>query len=533
MRKRTITKVLSLCLATALLLGSSTPLQTNATSNAKKVKNVILMIPDGMSVNATTLARYYLDEKGDKPLNLDQYVTALVKTRWANGPITDSAPAGTAYATGNKSVSGAIGVDASLIPRASLLEASQLEGKATGLIATSEFMHATPAAFSSHEVSRKNYSNIAEQMLNQKIDVLLATGAAKVDTTVLDIIGVAEQKGYTILDDRSELLDTNAKKVWGNFSGTIGDKNNLSYDIDRNKSLEPSLADMTKKAIELLNKDKDGFFLMVEGSKVDWAAHANDTVGIVTDTLAFDKAFKAAVDFAKKDGNTIVVSVTDHGNSGISIGNTYASPSYDKDVFSILDPIKDATKSAEGALALVDETKSDESLNLALKAYGIDPADTSIADEIAAFKANPTTVTLVNTMNTKCAIGYTTTGHTGEDVPLYVYAPKNVKLPKGIIDNTAVATFIASNIGVNLDNATKELFVDVTSKGQIDATINEFTCNTKDGKEVKIKANQSVAYIDGVAKDLKGEVAVYANNHFYVPKVLNDIVEGKATKKTK
>jgi alkaline phosphatase len=157
---------------------------------------------------------------------------------------------------------------------------------------------------------------------------------------------------------------------WSIYNG----KGNLSYDLDRDTSLEPSLAEMTTKAIELLKRDKDGFVLMVEGSKIDWAAHANDTVGVATDILAFDKAFKAAVDFAKADGHTIVIAVTDHGNSGITIGSN-ASPSYEKDVFSILAPLKGATKTAEGAMALVDSTKSEASLNGALKAYGIDPDD--------------------------------------------------------------------------------------------------------------------------------------------------------------
>ncbi|WP_434511120.1 alkaline phosphatase [Desulfitobacterium sp. AusDCA] len=521
MNKRTIKNSLSLSLIVALAFGVAVPQQASAASSAPTAKNVIMMIPDGMSVGATTLARYMLNEKGDVPLNLDEYVTAMVKTRWTNGPITDSAPAATAYATGNKTISGALGVDASLNPHASVLEAAQLEGKATGLIATSEFMHATPAGYSSHEVKRSNYAPIAEQMLNQKLDVLLGTGAAKVDTKVLDIIGIAKDKGYTVLNDRNELLATNADHVWGNFTGTISGKNNLSYDLDRDPAVEPSLAEMTTKAIELLNRDKDGFFLMVEGSKIDWAAHANDTVGIATDTLAFDKAFKAAVDFAKADGNTIVIAATDHGNSGITIGSN-ASTTYDKDGFGILAPLKGAAKTAEGAMVLVDKTKSEASLDSALKAYGIDPADAAIAKEIAAFKADPTTANLVKTMSTKCAIGYTTGGHTGEDVPLYVFAPAGVKLPKGVIDNTSVATFVADSMGVNLSEATSKLFVDVTSMGTMDTQTNEFTFNRKDGKLVKIKANQSVASVDGVPMDLDGQVAVYTDKHFYVPKQLVD-----------
>lgn len=529
MNNQIVKKTLALCLVAALTFGVAAAQKASAASIAPTAKNVIMMIPDGMSIGASTLARYMLNEKGDVSLALDEYVTAMVKTRWANGPITDSAPAGTAYAIGYKSISGALGVDSSLLPRANVLEAAQLKGKATGLISTSEFMHATPAAYSSHEAKRSNYVAIAEQMLNQELDVLLGTGAGKLDKKVLDIIGLAESKGYTILDDRSELLTTKANRVWGNFTATIGGMNNLSYDLDRNQSVEPSLAEMTTKAIELLNRDKDGFFLMVEGSKIDWAAHANDTIGIVTDTLAFDKAFKAAVDFAKADGNTIVIAVTDHGNSGITIGNSAASASYDKDLFSIFTPIKGATKTAEGAMALVDATKSEASLNSALNAYGINPADTSIATEIAAFKADPKTANLVKTINKKCAIGYSTFGHTGEDVPLYIYAPAGVKLPKGLIDNTDVADFVANSMGLNMSDATSKLFVDVTAMGTINEETKEFTFNTTGGKLVKIKPNQSVASVDGVAVDLDGQVAVYINKRFYAPKLLVDIANTTLT----
>lgn len=527
-----IKKGIVICMLAVLSIGAIVPNQnatatsTNSTEE-KDIKNVIMLIPDGMSVDATTLARYMLDEKGDIPLTMDEYVTALVKTRWANGPITDSAPAGTALATGNKSISGALGVDASLVPKASVLEAAQTLGKATGIIATSEFMHATPAAYTSHEVKRSNYATIAEQMLNQNLDVMFGTGAGKVDKATLDIITTAEALGYTIVDDRSELMNTKASKVWGNFSATIGGTNNLSYDIDRKKSQEPSLADMTSKAIKILSQDKDGFFLMVEGSKIDWAAHANDTVGIVNDVLAFDKAFKVAVDFAKKDGNTLVVSVTDHGNSGITIGNTYVSASYDKDPFSFLSPLKGATKTAEGALALVDTAKSAESLDNALKAYGIDPADTTIKAEIDAFKADPTTANLVKTMNKKAVIGYTTGGHTGEDVPLYVYAPANITLPKGVIDNTDVAKYIAAAMGVDLAEITGKLFIDITDKGTFDSATQTFTVKAANGKVITVKPNQSTASVDGVSYSLNGNVTVYINNRFYAPQELVDLIKAK------
>jgi len=507
-------RMLCVTVATAMTLISISIPTLAATT--PKAKNVIMLIPDGMSIGATALARYKLDSTGETDLTMSEYATALVKSSWANGPITDSAPAGTAYSTGNKSISGALGIDANKIPKATILEVAQLKGKATGLVATSEWMHATPAAFSSHEEKRSNYANIAEQMLNQNIDVLLGTGSAKVAPTTFDILTTANAKGYTVVNNKAEMLNATSNKIWGDFTATIGGKNNMSYDLDRNVNEEPSLEEMTKKAIDILSKDQDGFFLMVEGSKIDWAAHANDTAGIVGDTLAFDKAFKAAVDFAQADGNTVVVSVTDHGNSGISIGN-YNLNGYDRALFSILDPIKGATKSAEGALALLPNTDD------VLRAYGIDPADTTVKvkEAIDAFKSTPNSNNLVKTLNEKAYIGYSTYGHTGEDLPLYVYAPSNIEAPIGLIDNTDVAKFMADSLDVNLDDATNELFVDVTSKGTYNSITKEFSFT---GRNAKIKANQSYATIDGASINLDGQVAVFIDNKFYAPKKLVNLV---------
>lgn len=502
-------------------------------SSSSNVKNVILLIPDGMSVSATAIARYMLNgnEDGSNKLVMDQYATGLITTTWAHGPITDSAPAGTAYAIGHKSLNGSLGIDANKTPKATILEAAQLEGKAVGLIATSKFMHATPAAFSSHEMKRSNYATIAEQILNQDIDVLLGTGASKVDTKELDILAIAKSNGFEIASNKTEMQKSNAKKLWGNFSSITGGTSNLSYDIDRKIDEEPSLSEMTEKAIDVLNKNKSGFFLMVEGSKIDWAAHANDTIGIISDVLAFDEAFKVALDFAKKDGNTIVIAVTDHGNSGISIGS-YDLIGYDSAPFSILSPLKGATKTAEGAMSLLKEDKSN--ISEVLKAYGIHhdgytPADITskdrdtynnakVNDLITQFKNEPTASNLIKIMNQKAYIGYTTGGHTGEDVPVYIYAPKKVdKTPLiGVNENTDVAKFIADAMNLDLEKATQKLFIDVTNRTGAKLDGNVLTLN-ENGKTLVIKANQSIAKLNDKDVSLNGEIAVLIDGKFYIP----------------
>lgn len=525
--KNKVAKISALTMAAAIFTAPiASPIY--AAENSNVIKNVIMMIPDGMSTSTTALARYLLpdNEEGKTNLEFTKNPVAMVKTTWAQGPITDSAPAGTAYATGFKAMAGTLGMDEKYNPKASVLEAAQKEGKAVGVIATSEFMHATPASYTAHEMVRGNYAIITEQMLNQNLDVLLGTGSGQEAVKELDIKQYAKNEGFDVVTTRNALLNYNGTKLWGDFTNSSGTQQNMSYDLDRTAK-EPSLADMTKKAIEVLNKDKDGFFLMVEGSKIDWAAHANDTIGILSDVLAFDEAYKAAYDFAKKDKNTVILVVSDHGNSGISIGARHLD-GYDKAPFSILDPLSGAKKTAEGALALIAgvEKPTTAQLNQVLKAYGIDPADKTIKAEIDAFKKAPSTETLVVTMNKKAYIGYTTGGHTGEDVNLWGYAPDGVALPSGLIDNTDIPKYIENVMGLDLKAATKDLFVDVTNhKGAaIDSDTATLTL-TQNGKTAIVKANSSTASIDGTDKELNGEVAVYINGKFYVPQGLLDLMK--------
>nr|WP_274378706.1 alkaline phosphatase [Desulforamulus profundi] len=183
--QKSIALALSLCMFLSMFLWIG---QVPAEAG-KKAKNVIILIPDGMSVAGTTLARWY---QGGTPLAMDEMACGLVRTYSADAPIADSAPAGTAFATGHKSHTGYVGVlpDVANMPGlapiakgdekkpvATILEAAKLAGKATGLVATSEIMHATPADFSSHFPSRKNYDDLSEQQVYNRIDVVLGAGS--------------------------------------------------------------------------------------------------------------------------------------------------------------------------------------------------------------------------------------------------------------------------------------------------------------------------------------------------------------------
>ena len=368
-------KILSFLLATSMIVGAGAAVTVSAESDAlaannSQTKNIIIMIPDGQSVTDTTLARWY---KGGEPLAVDEMACGLVRTYSSDAPIADSAPSGTAYATGFKSHTGFVGVlpDVNTMPGmkplaetdkrkpvASILEAAQLLGKSTGLIATSEIMHATPADFSSHDPSRKNYDNLSEQEVYQDIDVVLGSGEYYLKPEGRkdgeNLVDELKNMGYDYITTPEEMKNSTSSKIWGMFA-----PKDLSYEMDRDASKQPSLAEMTEKAISVLSKNEKGFFLMVEGSKVDWASHANDPIGVISDTLAYDDAVKAALDFAKKDGNTVVISVTDHGNGGMTIGNKATDNDYDKRTLDeFIEPLKKATRTGEGVEKLFNADKS-------------------------------------------------------------------------------------------------------------------------------------------------------------------------------
>ena len=540
-------KWLSYVLASVVVLSSLTVMQNNAEVEAKKSKksptNVIMLVMDGASNNAVSLARWY---KGEN-LAMDGILTGAVTTYSAESAITDSAPAGTALATGRKSNSGYVGVLPSKVdmpgvkenpanaftPVANVLEGAKQLGKATGIVATSEIQHATPASFSSHVTSRSNYDDIGEQQVYQNMDVILGGGynylksANRKDGE--DLIGVIEHRGYDFVTTRDELLSSKSNKIYGSFAGS-----SLAYDLDRSKTKtgEPTIAEMTSKAIQTLSKDKDGFFLMVEGSKVDWAAHANDPIGIVTDILAFDDAVKEALNFAKKNKNTMVIAVTDHGNSGITIGNENTNSTYDKlNISNYIIPLKKATMTVEGALSQLKPDRSN--LEEVAKLYGLDNLTTEEKATIHATATNNLSSTFVKLLSKRANIGFTTGGHTGEDVFLYAYGPQRIS---GLVDNTDLAKEMAKFMGVNLDKLTNELYINAevvlkkkgyTTSMDLSDKENAVLVVKKGKTTYKIPENKNIIMQLTTNKNGKvttkeiqtNTISVYNGSNFYISKV--------------
>lgn len=520
-------------------LGFSAAKEDVQAKNPKKEPvNVIMMVMDGTSSSTTTLSRWY---KGEN-LAMDQMLAGGVRTYSAESAITDSAPAATALATGNKSNDKYVGVLPSVVnspglepvkpedaqkPVANVLEGAKLQGKATGIISTSEIQHATPAGFSAHATHRTNYGDIAEQQVYQGIDVVLGGGKESLApgptknarTDGENLLEVLDQKKYDFVENRGELLASDSDKIWGSFATSA-----LAYDFDRESTQpsQPTLAEMTGKAIDTLNKDKDGFFLFVEGSKVDWAAHANDPIGMISDTLAFDDAVKEAVEFAKKDGNTMVIALTDHGNSGISIGNTNTTSSYPSTpVSSYIDPLKKAKMTVEGALSQLKEDKSNLKEVAAL--YGLEDLTD---EELKTLTASKNIGSDMSKMLAKRAnLGFTTGGHTGEDVFLYSYGPSR---PTGLVENTDIAKKMAEVMNFDLGKVSDKLYTNaeeaLAKKGytsRIDVTNpnNPVLVAQKGDKTVQFPVNKNIVIQkSGKSTEQKevNAVTVYNGKDFYI-----------------
>lgn len=509
-----------------------------------KAKNVIMLIADGMSTEAITLARH---TKGDS-LAMDEISVGSVITSWANGPITDSAPGGTVYAAGEKTNNKYIGTSVNDTPMASILEGAESVGKATGIVATSEITHATPGDFTAHTNNRKYYNQILQQQINQDMEVVLGGGFNKASGFSSEVssdefesyyeeqVNNIKEEGFDFITTKDQLTSYDGDKLWGSFADA-----DLKYDFDRqsdNDNVQPSLAEMTNKAIEVLNKDEDGFFLMVEGSKVDWAAHANNTVGIVSDILAFDEAVKAAIEFAKTDGNTVVVVTTDHGNSGITIGSSYYNEnieSYDKATYeNTTDLLKNATITEERFNEIASGKSNDEIKAIAKKYYGIDLNDEELAI-VKGEQGEGRQVGIREVIARRVGIGYTTGGHTGEQIYLGVYAPSDIELLEGVVDNTEVNKYMQRVLFGEeiLSSYTKEIYQDGEvilnkiegTKTSIDETIKYSPKLTIErlGNVIEVDLYTNNYRINGEEKELK-TVVPYINGKYFIPQELIDIV---------
>lgn len=537
-------KVIAIAIAVVVFVSSGVYVYASSLdSDEGEIKNVIVLIGDGMSVDGITLTRWYnaYDEKTNqvdtsKTLAMDEMASGLVRTYWQSngvvGAITDSAPAGTALATGNKTMDKYIGVSDKQAPLATILEVSKNAGKATGLVSTSQIMHATPAAFSSHYPDRSEEEIIAEQQVYNDIDVMLGGGSIRLQNREdnEDLIETLKSKGYTYMEDKAELEATKLK-TWGMFAEL-----DLAYEMDKPllKPEQPTLQAMTQIAIDTLSKDKDGFFLMVESSKVDWAAHANDPIGMISEINALDDATKVALDYAKKHNDTMIIVITDHGNSGITIGNEDTSKTYSKDgIVKFVEPLKKATLTGAGVATKLTETNADIKQVMAEFGGVDDLSDEEIEMLESARKNTPEILQALygKIIAKRAYLGFTTSGHTGEDIVLYSYLPNNQRIT-GTINNVDIPLMIAKTWNLDLTQATNDYYVNAAV--QFKNKQAEVTVNTKDttnptmtvkkgNNTLEIEENKNYVVLNGKKIEIPN-VTVQIEGRFYVNKKVIDLI---------
>jgi len=410
-------------------------------------KNVILFVADGCGPASFTMARDYLRYKGTAmELALDSIQTGSVRTHASDSRVTDSAASATAYACGVKTYNGAIAVNDDLESIPTVLEGAEAKGMVTGLVATSRITHATPAAFSAHVPRRSMEAQIAAQQIRQGVEVLLgggrnfyadeAAGGRRDDGR--NIMDEAAGLGYTVVTDRNGFDAADATPLLGLFSGS-----HMDYEVDRDAAAQPTLAEMTIKAIELLRDASDeGFFLMVEASRIDHAGHANDLVAHLHDILAFNDAVAQALAFAAEDGETLVVSTSDHETGGMTLGRNINGRG-------IYAWHPEAIENTQGSY---DQFQRTEGADPAVY-FGLpDLKDTERAD-IAAATGWDQHAVLAEIISQRSLVAWTTNGHTGVDVGLYAYGPGRDHF-FGNVDNTHIGLALAEVMNLDLSTIT-------------------------------------------------------------------------------
>jgi alkaline phosphatase len=421
------------------------PASARATAGSvDATRNVILMIPDGSSRVHDTAARHYRaydDDPAAFPTNVRNTELAVDRadhvgavTTHPDDPVestTDSAAAATAVSTGRKTHNGAVAVDADGRPMSTVLERARDAGYATGLVTTAELTHATPASFAAHVADRDDAESIARQYVTESgVDVLLGgdrsrfRAADRADGT--DLLGEAAARGYRYVETAEELRAVENGRVLGLFT----ESGHLDFYLDRAHGNDPAPADrgaldggatgrvaaqigatdgsvadqpmletMTRKAVDLLERRSErGFFLLVEGARIDHAGHLN-SFAAVPEQLEYDDTLGAVLDYARTgDDETLVVSAADHDCGGLGFG--------------------------------VDDR------------YGMDWAAVVERERSRAFDPTET-----RRINREAGLSWETTGHTGRDVPVYAAGP-NAEFFAGYGDNTDLLAGLEAHLGL-------------------------------------------------------------------------------------
>jgi alkaline phosphatase len=470
--------------------------ETNTLTSYETPKYVFLFIGDGMStpqINVAeaalgssdfTLKSASLKSVSLGSLNIQEFpVTGMQTTYSSDSYITDSAAAATALAAGKKTNSGVISMSPDFTEEyTTMAEMAKAKGMKVGIVSSVSIDHATPAAFYAHNESRNNYQAIGQDLLASDFDYF-AGGNVRFnkykDYSLDDFITDAETAGYSYVSTKSDFdaLTSESGKVFATLNilrSYTGDGCAMPYAIDLNDEMyntednQITLADFTQKGIELLNNET-GFFMMVEGGKIDWACHANDVVSTAMDMIAFDDAIGAALDFYNEHPDETLIIVTgDHECGGLTLG--YAATGYATS-FELLDYQSESFQTFSGTVGewkSAGTTTFDEAMVTVQEIFGLGDADKDLAlteyetsllqnaftksmtgesdasaDEQKVIYGgyDPFTVTITHVLNNKAGIDWTSYAHTGTPVPVFALGQGMYEF-SGYYDNTDIGNKI-------------------------------------------------------------------------------------------
>ncbi|KAI9880827.1 MAG: hypothetical protein M1830_000263 [Pleopsidium flavum] len=456
-------------------------------------RNMIFMVSDGMGPTSLSLTRSFRQfESGlppDDVLALDKHLIGSSRTRSTSSLITDSAAGATAFSCGFKTYNGAISVLPDHSPCGTVMEAAKRAGYMTGLVVTTRITDATPACFAAHVNQRDEEDRIAEQEighhpLGRVVDLMLGGGRCHfLPNTVdgscrhdqKDVIAMARDMGFSYVDDRNGFdglrLGSAVKlPLLGLFA-----RGDIPYEVDRRnmESTYPSLDEMARTALKALSeatRDSDkGFFLMIEGSRIDHAGHGNDPVAQVHEVLAYDKAFTSVLDFLNEDDTDgVLVGTSDHETGGLSTARqlhkaypeylwypgvlTNASHSGENLAYQLRDHITShASEPPNDIKTYINE-------QLLQKGLGVyDATDDEINSILDHPDPWPASYVFADIISRRAQVGWSTHGHSAVDVNIYTSSPRQAKPLIGNHENTEIGEFIRDYLDLDLKAITKEL----------------------------------------------------------------------------
>ncbi|WP_052813330.1 alkaline phosphatase [Desulfonatronum thioautotrophicum] len=448
--------VLAAFMAASLVMAAQLVSANDVLHTGSPAKYVFVFIGDGMGVPHRQAPEIFLAAKegkryGEVKMTMNTFPAQGLTSTFANDRfIIGSAASATAISTGYTTNIGFIGMDPELRPVRTIAQMAKEKGMRVGIVSSVSIDHATPAAFYSHQPHRSMYHEIAHDLANSGFDYFGGGGFRDIKGNrskepLGDAFEVARNNGYTIVNTREDILALTPGTKAIAYNANLPDGRALPYAMDMTDS-DVSLAEFTAKGIELLD-NPDGFFMMVEGGKIDWASHANDAVATIWDTLAFDEAIKHAVEFAKKHPEeTLIVITGDHECGGMSLG--FAGTQYES-AYDVLKSQKVSFKVFEGMVREYrDENKGNVSFedmkpvitenfgllfegdeHMALKDHELRALREAFTRSMAGLRErgmgedyllygnyDPLTIKLTHILNQKAGIAWASFAHTGAPV---------------------------------------------------------------------------------------------------------------------